>query len=658
MSDGCHQSAKVKDTVNTKRVLLVGNPNVGKSVIFHLLTGKYAIVSNYPGTTVDITSGKANFDSKTTIVDSPGVNSLIPNSEDERVARDLLLKDIETTIIQVADAKNLNRGLVLTTQLAESGVPMILTLNMTDEAAQKGIHIDTKKLSAKLGIPIVSTVAVKAQGINQLKRQLHAACPPVLDIQYEEKIERAISRVESLLPTLPIAPRAISIMLLCGNKALYESLSKKIEPDNMRSISLIVTELQSQYARPMAYVIGHHRSRVIKKVVAEVISIKSTSVRSLPEIFGKWSTHPLAGIPILLVILLLLYLIVGVLGAGIVVDFVESVLFGRFINPAATWLFSHIPVSWIQEMMVGQYGLVTVGLTYAIAIILPVVGFFFLCFSILEDIGYLPRLAVMANSILKRIGLSGRAVLPLVLGLGCDTMATLTTRILESKRERTIATLLLALGIPCSAQVAIILAILSGVSPWATIIFLFIITSQLFLVGYLASKIIPGKSSDFIMEMPPIRRPQFSNVIVKTLSRMEWYFKEAVPFFLLGTLVLFILDKVGFLAVLERAGTPVVHQWLGLPPEATGAFIFGFLRRDYGAAGFLSLKNQGLLDVSQILISLVVITLFIPCIANLFVIIKERGWKTALAIVLFVFPFAILVGGILNLILKATGVVF
>ncbi|MDP6102907.1 MAG: nucleoside recognition domain-containing protein, partial [Dehalococcoidia bacterium] len=345
-----------------------------------------------------------------------------------------------------------------------------------------------------------------------------------------------------------------------------------------------------------------------------------------------------------------------VLGAGIVVDFVESVLFERYVNPAAIWLFSFIPVPWIQDMFVGEYGLITVGLTYAVAIILPVVGFFFLCFSVLEDVGYLPRLSVMANSILKRIGLSGRAVLPLVMGLGCVTMATLTTRTLESKRDRTIATLLLALGIPCSAQIAVILAILGGVSASATAIFLFVVVSQLLLVGYLASKIFRGKSSDFIMEIPPIRRPQLSNVAVKTLTRMEWYFKEAVPLFLLGTLILFALDRVGFLTTLERVGTPIVQWWLGLPPEATGAFIFGFLRRDYGAAGFLMLKNDGLLDVVQILVSMVVITLFLPCIANLFVIIKEKGWKTALAMVAFIFPFAIAVGGILNFILKTTGV--
>jgi ferrous iron transport protein B len=445
-------------------------------------------------------------------------------------------------------------------------------------------------------------------------------------------------------------------MLLCGDPALRNRLVPAMDIGSLGSIEEIASELQSRYARPLAYVIGHQRAMGVQRVVAEVISGQGGGGRSLAEALGRWSTHPLGGIPILLAVLFLLYLVVGVLGAGMVVDFVESVVFGQYISPGAAWLFSYVPVPFIQDLFVGQYGLITVGLTYAVAIILPVVGFFFLCFGILEDSGYLPRLAVMANSVLKRIGLSGRAVLPLVLGLGCDTMATLTTRTLESRKERTIATLLLALGIPCSAQLAVLLAILSGVSASAVALFALIIFSQLMLVGFLASRVIRGKSSDFILEIPPIRRPQISNVAVKTLSRMEWYFKEAVPLFLLGTLILFLLDRAGALAVLERAATPVVEQWLGLPVQATGAFIFGFLRRDYGAAGFFMLKEQGLLDINQVLVSMVVITLFVPCIANLFVIIKERGWKTALAIVAFIFPFAITVGGVLNLILRATGV--
>ncbi len=652
----CHESIKEKGSPGDRRILLMGNPNVGKSVIFHHLTGKYATVSNYPGTTVDITSARANFDGTALVVDSPGVNSLIPRSEDERVARDLLLESSPTTVLQVADAKNLQRGLLITSQLAEAGVPLALALNMTDEANQKGICIDIGRLSRRIGVPVVSTVAVKGLGIEELKGTLAGAAPSTIRIKYDPRMETAIARVEQSLPELPVAKRSVAVMLLCGDEDLKKSLSGRITTESLESITSVASELQGHYARPVAYVVNQSRMRAISGIVADATSTDSGRGRSLAEAIGKWSVHPVAGIPILLLVLTVLYLVVGVVGAGTVVGFVEEVVFGQYINPAATRLFSLINVPFIQELFVGKYGLVTVALTYSIAIILPVVGFFFICFSLLEDVGYLPRLAVMADSIMKRIGLSGKAVLPMILGLGCDTMATLTTRTLESKRDRTIATLLLALGIPCSAQIAVILALLAGTTGAAILVFIVVILSQILLVGFLASKLFPGKRSDFLIEVPPLRVPQLSNIGIKTLSRMEWYFKEAVPLFLVGTLVLFAMDKVGLLAIVEKAGAPIVQKWLGLPAEATSAFIFGFLRRDYGAAGFLMLKNNGLLSVTQIVVALSTITLFIPCIANLFVIFKERGWKVGGAMVVFIFPFAVFVGGILNLVLRATGV--
>jgi ferrous iron transport protein B len=296
-------------------------------------------------------------------------------------------------------------------------------------------------------------------------------------------------------------------------------------------------------------------------------------------------------------------------------------------------------------------------LTYSIAIVLPIVGTFFIAFGILEDSGYLPRLAIMVNNIFRVMGLNGKAVLPLVLGLGCDTMATLTARIMETRKERIIVTLLLALGVPCSAQLGVILGMLGGLSGKAALIWTGVVVVVIFLVGILASKIVPGESSDFVLELPPIRIPQFSNIVVKTLARIEWYLREAVPLFILGTLVLFVSDKLGLLYILERFASPVVVGLLGLPVKATEAFLVGFLRRDYGAAGLFVLAKAGQLDAVQIVVSLVTITLFVPCVANFFIIIKERGLKTALGMVSFIFPFAFLVGGVLNLVLRSLGVV-
>jgi len=291
-------------------------------------------------------------------------------------------------------------------------------------------------------------------------------------------------------------------------------------------------------------------------------------------------------------------------------------------------------------------------LTYAIAIVLPIVGTFFLFFGLLEDSGYLPRLAVMVNRGFRLMGLSGKAVLPMVLGLGCDTMATLTARILETEKDRILTTLLLSLAIPCSAQLGVILGMLGSLSLWASFVWAGTVLGVMILVGYLASKIIPGSRSDFIMELVPLRVPQISNILIKTAARMEWYLREALPLFVIGTVFLFVLDKFGLLGLIEHLASPLIVWALGLPAKATEAFIVGFLRRDYGAAGLYVLAKTGQMDHVQILVSLVTMTLFVPCIAQFLVTIKERGWKTTVLMAAFIFPFAILVGAILHFLLR------
>jgi ferrous iron transport protein B len=322
-------------------------------------------------------------------------------------------------------------------------------------------------------------------------------------------------------------------------------------------------------------------------------------------------------------------------------------------------------LSWWQEVarfvhdfLVGPYGQITMALSYAIALILPIVATFFIAFGLLEDSGYLPRLAVMVNRIFRIMGLNGKAVLPMVLGLGCDTMATLTTRILETRKERILVTLLLALGVPCSAQLGVILGMMRALSLGATLVWAGSIVVTLFTVGWLAAKLVPGESSDFILELPPIRRPQLGNIVVKTLARIEWYMREAVPLFLLGTLILFFMHTFRLLGMIERMAAPVVQGILGLPAQASEAFLIGFLRRDYGAAGLYDLSRQGLMDDVQLIVAMVTITLFVPCIANFMIMIKERGAKVALIMVAFIVPMAFLVGGALNWTLRALGVTF
>jgi ferrous iron transport protein B len=299
-----------------------------------------------------------------------------------------------------------------------------------------------------------------------------------------------------------------------------------------------------------------------------------------------------------------------------------------------------------------------VGVTYAIAIVLPVVATFFLAFGFLEDSGYIPRVAIFSDRIFRIMGLNGKAVLPMVLGLGCDTMATMTTRILGTPKERLIAILLLALGIPCSSQLATIMGILGGISFAALFTLFSVVLGQMLFVGFLAARVLPGQRSDFILELPPLRWPKLRNVLIKTGLRVRWYLGEAVPLFLVGTLLLFVLDRVGALAGITRGAQPLVVGLLGLPPRMAEVFLMGFLRRDYGAAGLFDLARAGQLTGVQAVVALTVMTLFVPCVANFLMIVKERGWKTGAAIVGVVTPIAILTGVVLNYGFRIFGVTF
>jgi ferrous iron transport protein B len=653
---GSNDGERYRDS-NLHKVILIGNPNVGKSALFGLLTGKYVTVSNYPGTTVEVTYGNAVLNkTRTLVIDTPGVNSLVPMSEDEKVTRDILLTDRANVVVQVADTKNLRRGLLITLQLAEMDVPFILDLNMDDEAKSRGIVIDSEKLSSLLGIEVVKTVAIRRSGIDRLLKGIQHPRPSPVLVRYDDAIEGGVRDISALLPEANISRRALALMILAGDESLKGWLHATVPDHIIGQIEKIRQDVQARFNNSLGYIINQRRMKKADEILANVLSLHEAGKGSAIAFhIGRLSMHPVYGIPILLAVLYLVYQFVGVLGAGTAVNFLEKTVFGNYLNPWATKIVHFVlPHRFMQELIIGEYGLVTMALTYAIAIVLPIVGFFFIAFSLLEDSGYLPRLAVMVNKIFKVMGLNGKAVLPMILGLGCDTMATLTTRILETKKERILVTLLLALGVPCSAQLGVILGLVAGLSGLATSIWIGTVVLVMGLVGYLAAKVIPGEPSDFVLELPPIRVPQITNILIKTAARVQWYLKEAVPLFILGTLILFVGHKVGALAYIQHVTDPIVVNFLGLPSKAAEAFVIGFLRRDYGAAGLFMLAKEGALDPVQIVVSLTVMTLFVPCIANFFMMVKERGLRAALYMVAFIFPFAFGVGGVLNWVLRTS----
>ena len=648
MYDHCSKDNNIES--NARRISLVGNPNVGKSAIFGLLTGRYVTVSNYPGTTVEMISGEATIQrEKFQVLDTPGVNSLIPMSEDEKVTRDTLIDYRSDTVIQVIAAKNIKRGLYITLQLVEMGVPLVIDLNMKDEALRRGIEIEETVLGNIFGVDVVSTIAVQKKGIAALKK---AALNPRIsgyEFSYDPDIEEHIAKIEAVLPKANISKRSIALMILSGDRTLKYWLLENLSAGEIARIESFRDSAAEKYTQALSNIISQRRLKIVERIAEGIVSRSVDEKKGVSRWLGDITVHPVWGFPFLFLVLYLLYEFVGVFGAGTLVDFFEEVVFGEYLNPwAEKIVMSVVPFEFLQELLIGPYGVITMALTYAIAIILPITATFFIAFSIMEDSGYLPRLAAMLNRVFNTMGLNGKAVLPMVLGLGCDTMATLTTRILDTRKERLIVILLLALAVPCSAQLGVILGMFGKQPFTALLVWLGSLVFVMLLVGFISSKIIPGQRVDFILELPPLRVPQFSNVLIKTVGRIEWYLKEAVPLFVLGTLILFTADKLDLIFFIRDLASPVIVGFLGLPAEATESFVIGFLRRDYGAAGLFALQEKGLLNTEQVVVSLVTITLFVPCIANLFMIIKEKGLKIAMIISALIFPFSVLVGGVLH----------
>lgn len=636
-------------------VVLVGTANVGKSALFGALTGRYATVSNYPGTTVNVSSARATVAGASVVVlDTPGTSSFIPLSEEERVTRDVLLDRPVRAVAVVADAKDLRRGIALALQLAEMGLPFAVCANMMDEAEVEGLSPDLELLAFRLGVDVVPTVATRGVGLRGVREALARARASSARVEYPPEVERAAAALLPYMPKGRVAPRGLALMALAG--ADLEWLWPRLTPRGRAHVEAARAELARAMVEPAACAIARVRLAEAERLAREATPPRPAAKRRLrpAERLEALTVHPIWGYPILAAVLVLVYAFVAYLGAGVLVDLLEDGLFAGIVSPAATRLADAVvPWAWARDLLVGPYGIVTMAFAYALALILPIVSTFFVAFAVLEDSGYLPRLAVLSNRMLRSIGLNGKAVLPMVLGLGCGTMATLTTRVLETRKERMIAILLLALGVPCSAQLAVVMVLLAPLPLAATVLWAAVMAASVLTVGWLAARALPGESSEFVIDLPPLRRPTLGNVLNKTLGRVEWYLKEAVPLFVIGTVILFVADRMGALDAAARMGEPVVSGLLGLPPSAATAFVAGFLRRDFGAAGLFRLAEQGQLDPVQALVATVTVTLFMPCFASFLMIARERGWATALAVMAFIVPFAVGVGALLRAAVEA-----
>ncbi len=585
----CCGTKTVHAPAGARKVVLVGNPNVGKSLFFNAFTGLYVDVSNFPGTTVAVSSGRMGDD---VVLDTPGIYGVSSFNDEETVARDIVLE--ADALVNVVDAVHLERDLFLTQQVIDMGIPVVVALNMMDEAEAQGVHIDAERLSSLLGVTVVPTVAPTGAGFGDVRRALDAAEPGVSDPGLQERLAALAAQTGGSRPAALLA----------------------LEDDP------VVTArhgLESSGLRDDVYM---DRRRRVNDVLAQVVSQPDLG-HSFRRRLGDALVRPLTGIPALALTLFLMYQVIGVFVAGNVVGFTEGVLMVGYVEPFLRDLIAQVTGTSgpAYEILAGEFGVVTMTVTYVFGLLLPLVLAFYLLLSTLEDSGYLPRIAALSDRLMTGIGLNGRAIVPIILGFGCITMATITTRILGNERERRIATALMAFAIPCSAQLGVIIALLGAAGGAVAFAYTVIMVLVFGLIGRLMAHFLPGRSTDLFIDLPPMRLPRPRNVLTKTWHKTLMFMKEVVLYFAAGALLLSVLSITGALTWLQNVLTPLTVGWLRLPADAANAFVMGFVRRDFGAAGLYDLH----LTSTQILVALVTITLFVPCIASVLVIMKERG---------------------------------
>ena len=567
-----------------KKIVLMGNPNVGKSVVFSRLTGANVIASNYPGTTVDFSKGKMRLDNERfEIIDAPGTYSLQSTNKAEEVALKVLEKaDI---VINVINSTNLERNLFLTLELIEKKKPMIIALNLWDEAKHLGINIDFKQLEKILKIPVTPIVALTGEGIKSL-----------------------VSKIK---------------------QAKQKKTTKKLKDDE-KWIEI---------------------GKILKKV--EKIEHKH---HTFSEKLSDLTIRPLTGIPIAIGLIFFAFWFVRLIGENLI-SYLFNPLFENFYLAIINRLSELIGPGIIHTILIGEYGLeidffeslgiLTTGLYVPIAAVLPYIISFYFTLSILEDSGYLPRLATLVDKVFHKLGMHGHGIVPMFLGLGCNVPGALSTRTLETRKQRFISATLLAICIPCMAQMAMIFGVLGQYGIYYIGIVFVTILILYILIGLLLNRFIKGESPEIFLEIPSYRRPSFKATFKKTWMRVRWFLKEAIPFLILGVFFINILYAVGILQWFGNLVSPVMTSLFGLPGEASISLITGFLRKDLAVGMLLSFN----LSPMQLVIAVTMLTIYFPCVATFSVLIRELGVKDMFKSALIMISIAILVGLSLNLIL-------
>ncbi|MEA1986727.1 MAG: ferrous iron transporter B [Candidatus Marinimicrobia bacterium] len=579
-----------------KKIMLIGNPNVGKSVIFSRLTGVKVVASNYHGTTVEYTKGylTANKE-RMEIIDIPGIYSLEPTMKAEKVAVDIFEDSIkensENIYINIVDSTNLERNLNLTYELIKRNIPLIVVLNFWDEAGHTGVNIDIEKLENILGVPVITTTGITGEGVKNLVDHLSNA-----------------------------------------------KISNLVDGDSTDNLPKSKYEL-----------IGH---------IIDKVQVLTHRHHTFGEKLGDISIHPIGGFFVAMFVLGLSFTVIRFIGESLI-NYIFDPLFNKLWTPVVMKMSALFGGGgFVHDILIGKMvdgdisylnsmGMLSTGLYVPIAMILPYITAFYFILSFLEDSGYLPRLGIFVDNIMHKFGIHGLAIIPMMLGIGCNVPGAMSMRILETRREKFIASTLMAIAVPCMAQIAMVFGLLGQYGVKAIIAVFGILFIVWVILGLLMNKFVKGYSPEIFIEIPPYRIPYFKALIKKLWMRIVWFIKEAVPLVLLGVLIINILYVLHIIDFLGNLVSPIIVKLMGLPKETVGALIVGFLRKDVAVGMLIPLE----LSMKQMVISAVILTMYFPCIATFSVLLKELGIKDMFKSVVVMLLSTLIVGSLLNLIL-------
>ncbi len=628
-------------------ITLVGLKGSGKTRLLRRLCRMDSPEQFQSTMTISETEGGLPDGARALFLDTPAISSLFSSFETEREVRELLLSGRPDRLLYVAEARNLHRAVALFHQLTLLGRPIVVAVTGLEQETDS--RLDEDAMRRDLGCPVICLSAARAADEARLFEALAAPSEA-------PAVQLSVPRLAHLRAERASALEGVSdrqLMLLCLPDAPLDGLGPAqagAARDTARELARI-----NPFLRNDLFLTDLTFQLAARQVAGWKRPLPSGKKPGWGERIGLWAQRPSTGIPVVLGLISLMYVFVGLFGAQILVEWMERWLFAPVLEPFFLWFTRLFPSDFVQKAILDpDFGLVPTGLFLVLGIVFPVLLTYYLFIGFLESAGYFPRLSVLLDRTMRPMGLNGKGVMPLIMGLSCVTMAILTTRMLESRKEKIIASFLLVLGMPCAPLLSTMFIILGQLPIAATLLLFGILLSQIFVGGWLANKLVSGRQSELIMEIPPITLPDPRWVLRSAWVRTWLFMKEAIPFFLAASFLLFLLNELGAVAWLGDASAPLVEHFWGLPPESVQVFIKTMIRRENGVAELAHL--QAGFTGNQLLITLLIMTFLMPCVNATFMLFKERGTRIALLIIGSVLLYTTLMGGAVNFGLRLLGV--